>query len=247
LFTLEYYKSSVASGALNQVTSVYSGVTPTLNSGFQVPVLNQLGGIYLVSAHALRSQIQAPSLRTQPYPDFVPVNRGTAFESPTRGADLMRYPIPLNYTEEVDFFAATGTTETMYGVILLSDGPVNPTPAAGVRTVHATSTTTLTAGAFTTVALTLDQALPAGMYSLIGARVYSATGLFFRVIPAMGPLWQPGGIAVQTYDQLTPDGQRYGGWGTWLQFQQNVLPSINLFATAADTAQEAWLDLVKIG
>jgi hypothetical protein len=248
VFTLEMYTSSVASGALNQVTSLYSGVTPTLNKGFQCPVLNNLGAFYQVSLTGQRGQIQAPSLRTQPYPDFVPVNVGAGlFESPVRGVDLMRYPIPLAYTEEVDAWAVVGTTHVVYTGIIFTDGPVPSVSQQGMRTVHCTSTTTLTAGAFTTVPLTLDQALPAGVYNLVGARVYSATGVFFKVLPAMGPLWQPGGIAVQAYDGLTPDGQRYGGWGTWLTFQQNVLPSISLFATAADTAEEAWLDLVKVG
>jgi hypothetical protein len=65
-------------------------------------------------------------------------------------ADLMQYPMQLNYTEELDMFAVTGTTETMYGAVLLSDGPVVKPPLNGMFTVHATSATTLTAGAFTT-------------------------------------------------------------------------------------------------
>lgn len=248
MFTTELYTSSVASGALNQITSKYSGITPTLNSGFQVPQLNNLAAVALVGATARRAQIQAPSLRPRPYPDFVPVNVGAGlFESPVRFADLFANPMPLAYTEEVDMFAVVGTTNTQYGAIWLSDGPVQPVPFSGGFTAHCTSSTTLTAGAFTTVALTFDQALPAGIYSLVGARVYSATAVIFKMIPAMGPLWQPGGIGVQAYDGLTPDRQRYGGWGEWLRFQQNVPPSVNLFATAADTAQEAWLDLIKVG
>jgi hypothetical protein len=72
------------------------------------------------------------------------------------------------------------------------------------------------------------------------------SGIFFKVIPAMGLLYQPGGVAVQAYDGMTPEHQRYGGWGEWSRFQQNVLPSISVLSSAADTAQEAWLDLVKL-
>jgi hypothetical protein len=248
VFTTELFTSSVASGALNQVTSLYSGVTPTLNKGFQVPSLNYLGAVYQVSLTGQRCQIQAPSLRTLPYPDFVPVNVGAGlFESPVRGADWMKNPVPLSYTEEIDAFAVVGTTHVVYTAINLCDGPAVAPPPGKMFTAHATSSTTLTAGAFTTVSMTFDQALPAGIYALIGARVYSATAVIFKMIPAMGPLWQPGGIGVQAYDGLTPDGQRYGGWGTWLTFQQNVPPAVNLFATAADTAQEAWYDLIKVG
>ena len=95
MFTTELYTSSVASGALNQVTSLYSGVTPTLNKGFQVPVLNYLGAVYQVSLTGQRCQIQAPSLRPYPYPDFVPVNVGAGlFESPVRGADSVETSRP---------------------------------------------------------------------------------------------------------------------------------------------------------
>jgi hypothetical protein len=99
-----------------------------------------------------------------------------------------------------------------------------------------------------------DQPLPAGYYALVGARAFSATALFFRMLPAMGPLWRPGGIAVQTYDQLDPPNQRFIAdwassslfWGVWLYFYQNVPPQVEVFATGADTAEEGWFDLIYI-
>ena len=185
-------------------------------------------------------------MRTKPYGDYVPVNVGTSFESPVRSSYSMSTPTQLNYTEELDMFAVTGTTETMYGAVLFSDGPVVIPPLNGIFTCHATGTTTLTAGAFTTVPLTLDQALPAGIYSLVGARVQSVSGIYFKVLPAMGPVYTPGGICVQSYDGMEATGQRYGGWGEWLRFQQNVLPSISILSANADTAQDAWFDLVKL-
>jgi hypothetical protein len=36
-------------------------------------------------------------------------------------------------------------------------------------------------------------------------------------------------------------------WGVWLTFYQNVPPQIEIFATAADTAEEGWFDLVYLG
>jgi hypothetical protein len=248
VFTTELYTSSVASGALNQVTPVYSGVVTLLNTGFNVPRLDKLGAVYGVGLTARRLQVQSPSLRTAPFPDFVPVNVGAGlFESPVRGVHMMRHPIQLTYGEELDMFAVVGTTHIVYSAIWLTDGPVVGPPPGDIRTVHATAAVTLNAGAYTTVALTLDQSLKAGMYALVGARFFTATGVIFKMIPTDGPIWQPGGIAVQAYDGLEAEGQRYGGWGEWMRFQQNTLPTVNVFATAADTAQEAWLDLVKIG
>lgn len=249
MFDLELYTSSVTNGSLLQVTSKYNSVVPTLNSGFQVPTLNKIMAAFAISAHAQRLQLQAPSMRSFPYPDYVPVNRGTVFESPVRGFVAPQYPVPLNYTEELDAFAENNNSaaETMYAAVIFCDGPVAPAPAGRAFTVHGTSSTTLTAGAFTSFAPVLDQSLPAGQYALIGARAYSATALFFRIIPAMGPLWRPGSVAVQAYDGMGADGARMGGWGTWLVFQQNVAPSVEIFATSADTAEEVWLDLVYMG
>lgn len=247
MFTLEVYKSTMTANTLTQVTSVYSGVTPTLNSGFQVPTLNNIMGIAGVGGHLHRLQSQAPSLRPFPYPDFMPVNVGSAIESPVKGVFIPANPIRVNYTEELDSYAYSTSAETVYTMVQFCDGPVVQSPPGRVITVHGTSSTTLTAGAFTTVAVTLDQALPAGVYNLIGARAYSATCLFFRVVPAMGTLWQPGSTGVQSYDALDAPGARYGGFGTWLTFQQNVLPSFNFFATSADSAEEVWLDLQYAG
>jgi hypothetical protein len=120
-------------------------------------------------------------------------------------------------------------------------------------TVHATSATTLTAAKFTPCIPTLDFALPAGRYALIGCRAFSATARAFRILPSMNQIWRPGGVAVQAYDQLDPPqqrgwnwlGQADSGWGTWLEFQQNVLFQVEMYATSADSAEEFDFDLVQ--
>jgi hypothetical protein len=74
------------------------------------------------------------------------------------------------------------------------------------------------------------------------------------MFPAMAPLWRPGGVAVQAYDQLDPVNQRFIpnmsdeslGWGVWLSFYQNVPPQVEFFSTAADTTEEGWFDLLYV-
>lgn len=271
-FHLEMYTSSIVSTSNTsqiQVTSLANGVVPTLNNGFQVPgqsaqgggPLSKLGLVAGVSTHMTAIKAQAPSMLPFPYPNFSPVNRGSALESPARVFDMMANPIQLNPTEELDIFAAAGNnTETAYVAVLFTDGTISTRPAGRLFTAHATASTTLTGGKFTQVTPTFDTALPAArggpqMYALVGMRVFSATALFFQVLPATEPLWRPGGVAVQAYDQLDPPGQRawgwysggYTPWGIWMQFQQNVPPTINIFATAGDTSEEFWFDLVAIG
>lgn len=272
---LELFTGSIASGA-NAFAQVpfftTSNILPQQVSGMQVsPDLPFVHSVFPVSANLVHVRIQANSMQPFPYPTLGPNNRGTAFESPPRVWDFSRYPIPLKSTEEFDVFATqnAGAAQTVYVAVQFTDnrpdkapGPINPPSlvtnqlmTGRAAPIHWTATTTLTAGSWTKVQPAFDQALPAGMYALMGARVFSASALFFRMFPAMGPKWRPGGVAVQAYDQMDPFYQRlfyeqYVGdknWGVWLYFYQNVPPQVEIFATAADTAEEGWFDLVYLG
>jgi len=275
MFHLELYSSSIASGAnaFAQVTYFTpDNIIPKLVSGAQVsPDLPNLHSLFGVSAHLVHLRPQANSMLPFPYPTLSPNNRGAAFESPPRIWDFSSAPIPLKPTEELDIFATqnAGVAETVYVAVQFSDNkrpsfPISINPRAAADnpatpgrffSAHWTSATVLTAGAWTQVQPAFDQALYAGFYALLGVRTFSATGLFFRMFPAMGPKWRPGGICVNAYDQLDPVNQRAFqqgyptslGWGPWLDFYQNVPPQVEIFATGADTAEEGWFDLVYLG
>ena len=282
MFHLELFSSSIATGANTFAQVTYftpDNILPKLVSGMQVsPDIPYLLAVFGVGAHLVHVRPQSNSMLPYPYPTLSPNNRGSAFESPCRFWDFSLAPIPLRPTEEFDIFATqnSGGAESEYVACLFSDGkpmPIaappfppavasNPTTPGRFFQVHWTTSTTLTAGAWSTVTPSFDQALYAGTYALVGARVYSATALFFRMFPAMGPKWRPGGVAVQAYDQLDPPAQRgfnplngswnaptgnFGSWGAWLTFYQNIPPQIEIFATSADTAEEGWLDLIYLG
>jgi len=272
---LELFSSSIATGAnaFSQLTYFTpDNVLPKQVNGLQVsPILPYVMAVFPVGAHLAHTRIQSNSMLPFPYITLDPGNRGSTFESPARYFDFSYAPLPLKPTEEFDVYATqnSGSAETEYVAVLFCDmkpGPlpvaINPaslitSPATPGRffTVHWTASTTLTAGAWTVVQPSFDQALYAGYYALIGARAFSATCLFFRLFPAYGPLWRPGGAGVQAYDQLDPHFQRglspltglLSPWGVWLNFYQNVPPQVEFFATAADTAEEGWFDLVYLG
>lgn len=275
MFHLELFSSSIASGAntFAQINYVKSdNVLAPLNNGVQVsPQLPFLHSVFGVGSHMVEVRAQANSMLPFPYYTLSPNNRGSAFESPPRAWDLSRFPVGLKPTEEFDIYGTqnSGSGETQYVAVQFCDGPVQPYLAnvnpQSLTTnsyspgrffiAHWTATTTLTAGAWTQVQPTFDQSLPAGYYALLGARTYSATGLFFRMFPAMAPLWRPGGACVQAYDGMDIANQRYApaysfmpsGWGVWLNFYQNVPPQVEVFATSADTAEEGWWDVVYLG
>jgi hypothetical protein len=275
-FHSEAFQSSIASGAntFAQVNYVKTGalLVAAGANGMQVSFeLNKLAFVAGVSANLVHIRPQASSLTVFPYMTLSPNNRGTAFENPPRVWDLFNQPLPLLATEEFDIFATqnAGAAQTPAIFCQFSDGPVLPRsfpifPMGSERNrrvpgmfliAHATASTTLTGNAWTAVTPAFDQTLPAGFYALLGMRAFSASGLWARIAPAMGAKWKPGGIAVQAYDQFDTPGQRaiplmgyvVAPWGVWYQFYQNVPPNVEFFATAADTAEEIWFDLLFLG
>jgi len=275
MFHVELFTSSIATGANTFAQLTYftpDNILPKLVNGMQVsPDLPFLMYVAGVGANLVHVRAQANSMLPFPYPALSPNNRGSGFESPPRIWDYSVAPIPLKPTEEFDIFATQNSAgaQTEYVLAAFSDAnpmalpvTVNPmgirdSPAMPGRffSAHWTASTTLTAGQWTQVLPAFDQALYAGYYALVGARCFSATGLFFRMFPAMGPKWRPGGICVNAYDQLDPFNQRYKNgwsqtitpWGVWLTFFQNVPPQVEFFATAADVAEEGWFDMVYLG
>ena len=276
MFHMEAFSSSIATSGANTFQQLTyftpDNILPKLVSGMQVSAqLPYLAFVAGIGAHLVHVRAQSNSMLPFPYPTFDPNNRGTAFESPPRVWDLFPSPIPLKPTEEFDIFCTqnSGGAETEYVFAQFSDGkpmpigvpilPIgvasNPATPGRFFTAHATASVTLTAGAWTACLPSFDQALYAGYYALVGARAFSATALAFRMFPAYGPLWRPGGTGVQAYDQLDPPGQRFQdanvgderNWGAWLFFYQNVPPQVEMFATSADSAEKFWFDLVYLG
>lgn len=260
MFHMEAFSvSDTTSGANTFVQANYvttNIVLPSQNNGVQVsPQLPFLHSLFGVGANMVHVRAQTPKFLPQPYPQFDPNNRGTAIESPPRFWDFSDNPLPLGPTDEFDIYVSqnSGGTETERVFVQFTDNMLAPVPSGKIFTVHAVSSTTLTASKFTPCIPTLDYPLPGGTYALVGARVFSATALAFRILPSMGPIWRPGGVAVQAYDQLDSPGQRtypytgtFGqGWGVWLSFYQNVLFQVEIFATSADTAEEFSFDLVQ--
>jgi hypothetical protein len=273
MWHMEAFRSSLASGVTDvfqQVSYIQAGavLAPAGTNSMQVsaflPFVHSLFG---VGAHLENIQPQASSFLPLPNPVFAANNIGTAAESPPRFWDLSRFPKALRPTETFSIFASqtSGGAENEAVFVNFSDNTMKPAPqiASGpaingngqMTTVHGTATTTLTANGWTQVFPLIDSpGLPAGLYALVGARVMSAGALAFRLKPVVEPLWRPGGVAVQTADQLDAPNQRYfnpttgriSKWGVWITFYQNTPPFVDIWSTSADTKEDFFFDLIKI-
>ncbi len=249
-----YFSSIANTAADQQISALVDNIIPTRDSAFVVPkrmsriILSSFFGVNLTVA-----TFKPPSWRQKGDYSVLPMANavgGAGGITPYLGL-TGNYgdgpPLELDPQEELPAYGQQGSAgaQDAYACVLFSDEAHSPVKGH-FFTVRATGTTTLTAKAWSQVTLTMDLGLPKGQYRLVGARVKSATGLFFRFsIPEQNE--RPGGLCNQDILAFEPIGQRNGGWGDWGHFDHLSIPILELIATAADTAETVWFDLEQIG
>jgi hypothetical protein len=256
------------SNALTSV-STFTKMTPAsdtlvyvdgTNKIVQTPQTNLLMGGYAYGANFLLAQVQTPSLKA----NRVPVEWGEMDTTATQPINTVgaippfQYwgdtPIGLQIGEgiEVDYTGG-GTAQGTVGIWLSDGNPMLKVSGPFLAGVRATSSTTLTANAWTTTSLTFDNQLPAGGYAVVGMEAFGATAVLARVaLPGsgfrMGVVAGP--ITVSTRDRIFRAGRfantSPGTYESWGAFVSTAPPQVEFFAGAADTAQVVYLDLVKV-
>jgi|ERR1700722_1806138 len=251
MFHTSAFSSTITNaGTLQQLTEIPDSILPASGAGLLSSRLAFLMALAAAGTSLTRAQFQAPSLRDYGNVDLLPINIGTAFESPPRVDDFSRKMVPLAMSEEWDGFAAqnNGASSEIESLFAWSsDGNIDPFPPKKIVQIRWTAAITLIANKWSLIQVTLAQPLTAGQYALVGARCLSAGALAFRFVPSgssSGNVFRPGGIAVQTEDQLDHPNQRKGGWGKWLDFTNTTIPQIEIFSLSADTSEEGIIDIV---
>ena len=250
MFHLAAYSSSIANGSvLLQVTNLTDPIIATSNKGFFVKEgLNNIGWVLGAGTNATRYQLSSGSIRKMFPWDFDSVNVGAVLENPVRYFDFMAAPIPLDNNEELDayFLQSNAGAEQAYVLIAFCDGPFAKVTGR-MQTMHAVGSTTLVANSWTAVTLTLDNGLDGGIYAVVGLSAFSAGALAARLVPRGSSPFRPGVPAAQARDQAKPSNWRYGGWGEFLRFPNTAVPQVEFLSVSADTAEEVYLDLIKVG
>jgi len=155
---------------------------------------------------------------------------------------------PLNIIRPGDSITATGfeddeaTVAHYLGVVLIvCNAPIPLSSPMAMNHVHRCTVGAATAGAWSTLTLTEQDALPAGIYYMLGAKVESATAAAARFIfkgmevrPAVIP-------TILSSDNVHPF-SRF--WGKPIPFKiPGELPQLELLACAAETASDVELYL----
>jgi len=247
------YFANAADAALVEITAQADQIIAISNNHLFPP--RDLPLLYAY-AHGLtlrRARISTPKTRQIAVPLIAGIDQAVLPPDNPYVYDLRRNPYRLNREEEiaVEVFQNVGAAEDEWAVLGFlyeaDQSAIQPTPAPmGDTTVlRATGTTTQTADAWSDIALTYDQQLPVGTYAVVGAQVFAATGHAFRLI-LDGQYPRPGGVCQLNQGGRPWEGQVRGGLGTWGTFRTVSLPRLQVYSDAADTAQEMWLQVVKI-
>lgn len=243
---------------LDNVAALADGVIPTQADEMLVPDgMGYVAAVRVGSASCERARLSTPSLRQLPsvgLPDLLPVGLLEP-ESPPAGfhefwdSPLAINPVKPGGAERLSLLAendGAGAAEPVYGVVFLASGAVQPEAGPWTPVRATTAAAAVTADAWTTRALTLDNALPAGTYAVGGLRAQSTSLIAARLI-FPGQAYRPGVLGCDADADIQPAIFRRGRMGRFGTFTHDSPPQIELLCDAADNeAQEIILDIKKI-
>lgn len=253
LFTVDYTDSTAAAQTDTDIPLATDPSVTILNSHpiFPVPVAVQW--VYGLGLTMTRVRISTPRLKPVVRPVINPVDQAATPSENYRLFDYWRHPIMLNPVEEVQMLRTntTAVAERDHVVLTVGDNQRN-TPQGDLYISRWTTSFTPTANAWSNGALTADDTLQAGRYSIIGMRVNStglvAARLIFPGAPVPGqiPQIRPG---VKGDTSNATEGvwwTRFGTLGVYGEFESFAAPQVEVMNTAATANPEVFLDIINI-
>lgn len=231
-----------------QIPAIVDQILPLDNAGNFLPQDSlAIFGAYAQSATALRCKINSPAYRQVALPYITPITLFTRPSNLPSWLDLIRSPIRVPAYAPLGALFTSGLamgTEQATAILFLEQSRV-PAPMGDTYSIRATGTTTLVPFTWTQVPLTFDQPVIQGRYSLVGAACYSLGGIAFR-LTMDNFYYRPGGLMGNGNSFRTNLWQVNGYYGEWGQFQNTSMPRLEVFSSTADTAEELYLQIIKI-
>ena len=167
-------------------------------------------------------------------------------DDPPLWMDLLANPRAMvsNEQAQVTVNSNSGAAAFHWALLGLSDGPLTPINVPGVFTVRGTHSTTLTARAWSSFQITLDDQLPVGRYLLCGVLYVAASAIAIRFIDRETGN-RPGALAADTTNSQNKM-CRFGSLGPLLEFDSVSIPHAEALQDLADTSGTIYLDLVRL-
>ena len=205
-----------------------------------------LAAVFGLGATMQDVQISSPTLRKSLIYDVSPVLSGTLMDSNAYPHNRFMNPIALTPGEGLRALASeTGAGAQRQNVFVWLQSEFEDAPGGEIFTVKTTSATTLSPYEWSLCKMTFTQQLEAGQYAVVGLHAASANGLVARLVMP-GSEYRPGVICADGVNDFRIDPFRYGKVGLFGTFEHTFPPQVEFFASAADTAETVYFDLIKL-
>lgn len=242
------YRSSVSAGASFTSLTAIPFTFDTLTNNKILPNFDcdlMIATSFGVNMSALR--LQTPLIQATALDHLRPFGIAATAGTNPNTADFSDFPIALRMTENIDIQASSSDAgaQTYNSILQLGDRKYT-LPSGPTYNIFASGTTTLSAGAWTRVPLTFADNLPNKLFSIIGFEAISATGILSRLNIPSWPM-APGYPTVASIGNRMNDVQYLPQFGELGRFNNQALPALEQFSTAADTAQSVWLKIKVVG
>lgn len=247
-FHLIAWESNITNAVETDMTPVQDSIMSIQNTHFMPQRNMNILFAYVSSANLSRARFVTPKFRQITTPFIRPSGSALLPISRPPVADYRQSPLVCNGLEELQLLALQGGggAEVVYGIAGISDTSIIPSPTGDIYTMRGTGTTTVTAKAWTQFAVTWQDTLPQGSYQAVGLVGVSTTGIAARLIFEQ-QTWRPGGLCFAADGNITDPVFHQGRLGAWGMFTGNRMPNCEILCNAADTAQEIFLDFVRVG
>lgn len=248
-FHLGAFRGSVTNGTTNTAIAGVSdqALTRAASNAFIAPEnatirMGVAGGV-----NASRSRINTPAMRKIGLPYIAPLQTGITVLAPPNIADFGPFGPKPQATDEISVEAThtDAAPQIQWALMWLMFDRREPSVGPKHRQ-RFTSAITAVVGSWVAGAITFDQNLPNGRYEITGMDVFGTNLIAARLVfPGGG--WRPGCLgrnAVASQNSLLFQDGTLGVYG---EFDNVNTPQLEVYAEAGNTAQEGYLDLVRIG
>lgn len=246
MFHVAAFTSSQIGAANQQMAALSDDILIIQNNNFLLQKDMQLIFAAAMSVSISRVRLNSPSMR-QIAPKYVRPVIAAVIPGTNPNVDFdYTAPFYLKGLEEItaEFTHTNAMAERGTVIIGLGDR-ITPVPNGSVYPLRVTSVGPAVANAWTTIALTFEQSLPAGTYAVVGAELFSANGIAFRLIFDEQPM-RPGYLMHSALTQRSAFETYEWPFGEWGRFRTTNLPRCQVLANGADASFEGYLHVVKV-
>lgn len=241
------WRESIADIVAEDIAPVVDGIMTIQNNHFLPQKPYDMLYAYFGGAGATRARLITPTFRQLSTPWIRPINLAIVPLDEANMADYSSNPLKVRGLEELQLegYQTTGGAAVVMAVAGLSSTGNQPAPMGDIIAMRGTGTTTVTAGAWSNVAVTWQDTLPNGNYAVVGLECIGTTCVAGRLI-FEDQVERPGCLGQSLTSGNGPALFRYGGLGIWGRFNAYRIPSVEFLCNAADTAQEIFLHLLRL-